>query len=68
MSEISLNHADCLREVRDFGVTTVHNICTGTATDVPWGNVEWMLGIGSVIGAIAIIAMLAGMALVTWRM
>lgn len=38
---LNLNHADCLRSVSDFGKTTVHNICTGTTSEVPWGSLDW---------------------------
>lgn len=45
-TDVNLNHADCLRSVSDFGKTTVHNICNGSISEVPWGSADWALTIG----------------------
>jgi len=34
---VNLNSADCIYEVSDFGVNHIHNICTGTVTDLALG-------------------------------
>lgn len=44
-TNVNLNASDCLRSVSDIGSTHVHNICTGTITDVPWGSADWMFAI-----------------------
>jgi hypothetical protein len=44
--DLNLNVAKCLREVTDFGVNHIHNICSGVVIDVPWGSVDWTLAIG----------------------
>lgn len=42
-TNVNLNAANCLKSVSDFGVEHVHNICTGTITDVPWGSADWLI-------------------------
>lgn len=44
-ANVNLNAADCLRSVSDIWSTHVHNICTGTIADVPWGSADWVLAI-----------------------
>lgn len=44
-TNVNLNAADCLRSVSDIGMNHVHNICTGTITDVPWGQADWLLAV-----------------------
>jgi len=56
MNDINLTHADCLKSMSDFGMTRVHNICTGAITEVPWGTADWTL-------VIAFCAVAAGVAL-----
>lgn len=40
---INQNAATCIQSANDFGVTHYHNICTGIATNVPWGTSDWAL-------------------------
>jgi hypothetical protein len=42
---INANLAECLKSVGNIGYTSVHNVCSGTVTVVPWGHVDW-LGMG----------------------
>ena len=44
-ANVNFNHADCLRTVADFGKNTVHNICNGNLTEVPWGSADWALAV-----------------------
>jgi hypothetical protein len=60
-TDVNLNHADCLRSVTDFGKTTVHNICNGSISEVPWGSVDWAIAV--VLGAFGAIIILAFVAL-----
>ncbi len=40
---ISINQAQCLRDTSYFGFVRVQNVCTGAATDIPWGVVGWSI-------------------------
>jgi hypothetical protein len=57
--DLNVNLAKCLKESTDFGVNHIHNICTGSVVDVPWGSVDWLLCIG-LIGFLGGMAMLFG--------
>jgi hypothetical protein len=50
--DVNLNSADCLTTMTHFGFNRVHNICTGTATDIPWGAMDW--GLGLFVSALAL--------------
>jgi len=41
--ELNLNATECLRTVTDLGVWRVHNICSGTISEVSWGQADWAL-------------------------
>lgn len=42
---LNANVANCLQTANHFGFTRVHNVCSGTITDVPWGTADIALGI-----------------------
>jgi hypothetical protein len=59
-TDLNLNHADCLRSVSDFGKTTVHNICSGSISEVPWGSADWTAAVVlTVLGAMIILSFIA---------
>jgi hypothetical protein len=53
----NVNLSKCIQDVTDFGVTHVHNICSGTVTDLPWGSADWCLALVISALGIAFIAM-----------
>lgn len=57
VSTINANVAECLKSMSHVGFTRVHNLCTGTVTDVPWGAGDWILG-GTLLGFIAACALI----------
>jgi hypothetical protein len=69
-TDINLNQnvvAECLKGTYDFGGTTIHNVCAGTTTYLPWGSLDWfgmiaLCSFGSVIG-LSLGLMLLGVAL-----
>lgn len=64
----NINAAQCLKTMTGFGQDIVYNICNGTQQVVPWGALDWALGIFVfmvLIGAIlCIIGFVAG---VVWE-
>lgn len=52
-TRIALDQTACLASQSDIGQTTIHNICTGAASAVPWGSADWvgffaLIGLGAV--------------------
>lgn len=41
-TRIALDQTACLASQSDIGQTTIHNICTGAASVVPWGSADWV--------------------------
>ena len=62
MSDHNVNLAECLKTVSDFGVNHIHNVCSGSITDVPWGSVDWLGFFGIAGFIIAVILMFGAMA------
>lgn len=46
--DINANVAQCLNSAMHLGFTRVHNICSGTTYDVPWGTVDWIAFMGAI--------------------
>ena len=69
-SDVNLNHANCLRSVSDFGKTTVHNICNGATSEVPWGSADWTLAIFLIAfgGAVALLFAGIGISIIRDRL
>jgi len=40
--DIEVNNVNCIKLAEDFGGWTVHNICTGAESFVPWGQLNWV--------------------------
>lgn len=40
---VALNSADCIKSMMHFGFSRIHNICSGTIVDVPWGMMDWVM-------------------------
>jgi hypothetical protein len=58
--DVMLNSASaCLRSVSHIGYERVHNVCSNTVTDVPWGPFGW-LGALVLTVIVALIAFVAG--------
>jgi len=57
--EVNVNSAECLKTATNIGYDTVHNICSGAATNVPWGAGDWVgaIFLGSFMGALALLAL-----------
>lgn len=70
MTDITLNQnvAQCLRSQSDFGGTTIHNLCSGATTYVPWGSADWALAAGLIALCAAFTCFLAGAGISMWRM
>lgn len=66
-SDVNLNHANCIQTVSDFGMTTVHNICTGAVSEVPWGSADWVAAFGIIAVGIILIGLFGSMAISIWR-
>ena len=62
-NNVNLNQADCLRSVADFGQTTVHNICNGKLSVIPWGSVDWAVAFGLMAFFVVIVCLFGGIAL-----
>ncbi|RVO55127.1 hypothetical protein CN090_04205 [Sinorhizobium meliloti] len=39
--DVTVNSADCIKTMTSWGYDTVHNVCAGTATQVPWGTLDY---------------------------
>lgn len=50
----------CLKTINNVGSTTYQNICTGEATVVPWGVLDWISN--SIFLIIGLIFLLLGLA------
>lgn len=66
-TDLNLNHANCLQSATDFGKTTVHNICNGAISEVPWGSADWAVALGLVGFGIFIVILFGSMAISMWR-
>lgn len=64
---INANIAQCLKSAHYFGYTRIHNVCTSTTFDVPWGGADWALAFGLAGLLIAGGFMLLSMAIVMIR-
>ena len=64
---LNLNTADCLRSASDFGVTHVHNICTGAVTDVPWGSLDWVAAFAVATIIIFVLGIFTMLGRMLWR-
>lgn len=62
MADTNVNLAVCIQKTTDFGVSHIHNVCSGAITDVAWGSVDWMLCIGLIGFGVAMTAMMGGLA------
>ena len=40
---VNLNASECLREIHNIGSTTIHNVCSGASSAVPWGAGDWAI-------------------------
>ncbi len=60
--DVNVNSADCLRTATNIGYDTVHNICTGTSTNVPWGDGMYLFLAGAALLLIPMALMFAAMA------
>lgn len=71
--DLNVNAAQCMKTASHFGFERVHNVCTQTVTDVPWGSADWAgLGVVAVLAVfvMAVFAALAAMIvsdLISWR-
>ena len=43
--DLSNNQSDCIKAISNIGSTTYQNICSGSASIVPWGSADW-IGVG----------------------
>lgn len=59
---VNQNVAECLKSTFDFGSITVHNICAGTTSVVPWGALDY-IGVSMLIGlgGLILLFMLGGL-------
>lgn len=67
----NINAAECLREAHHLGHTAVHNVCSGSVTDVPWGLGDWManVGLGAAMTFIVLVCagIIGGLFIAMWR-
>ena len=49
MTDANLNVAVCLKEASYVGYDRIHNLCSGTITDVPWGTLQWVGLFGGIL-------------------
>lgn len=50
--DLNVNAAQCMKTASHFGFERVHNVCTKTVTDVPWGSADWAaVGVAAVLAA-----------------
>lgn len=63
----NINFAVCLKDATDFGVTHVHNVCTGTVQHIAWGSADWALAAGLTAGAAVFVLLFASMAVMMIR-
>lgn len=61
------NVAHCLKSMEHFGFSRVHNLCTGTFTDVPFGVIDWLMYGALFESLVAMTIFLLGMAAVMIR-
>jgi hypothetical protein len=59
---LNQNLAMCIVRQTDFGGTTIHNICTGATTVVPWGSFDWTMALFFGAAASVLLLLLLGMA------
>ena len=61
MEKHAVDLSECLVKMTHWGFTRVHNVCSSTVVDVPWGIGDWlmmfltfafMLGAGMGLGAV----------------
>lgn len=68
---INANLAQCIQKMTHVGFTRVHNVCSGSVTDVPWGLGDWVLivGLGSLFALflLAMTAIIFSMAAMMWQ-
>jgi len=60
--ETNLNFAECIKETSDFGVTHVHNVCSGTLTHLQWGSADWTTAVLLCIAGVVVIGLFASLA------
>lgn len=66
-TDANLNFAQCIKSTADFGVSHIHNVCTGSVSHLAWGSADWALCIGLLAVGAAMAAMFCGMARDMWR-
>ncbi len=59
---VTLNKAECFRDVNYIGWTEVHNVCTGTVSAVPWGVGGWAVAVMVVLFGLMACTILYAMA------
>lgn len=64
---INANIAACMQSANHFGFTRVHNVCTGNIRDVPWGSIDWALGLGLTALLCMFVAFLVTIGVAMWR-
>lgn len=65
--DLNINSAECIKSASHFGYTAYQNICNGTAYQVDWGGVDWLILFGATAIVIAFTMMMAGMAVMIFR-
>lgn len=66
MMDTNLNLAECLTKTYHFGFTRVHNVCSGSVTDVTWGFFDWLAVLGLIGGSLAFLALIFAFAFIIW--
>lgn len=62
-----MNIVECVTRTNSFGVQTVHNVCTGQVTEIPWGAVDWIVVCGLMALGVAFLLQMCLMIYTMWK-
>lgn len=43
-TDLNLNSVECLQPIKNIGGAIMRNVCTGVDSYVPWGVIDWIMG------------------------
>jgi hypothetical protein len=65
-ADTNLNLAECIKSTSDFGVTHIHNVCSGAVAHIAWGHIEWLTLFGVSALALSFFLMMSSLGFLIW--
>lgn len=65
--QFDVSSKECIRVVSNFGSSTYQNICDDTSTVVPWGTMDYFLGLSVILMMAFAVIMIGAMSASLWR-